>query len=180
MAFRNQSGLCVCRRKRVGCCLELRQRPVFSCLHAGNGWTLVVVCPDVLPFMASGARSDIAAFLEDLSRSGRILFLSIYSPGRVPELNARRIERDRVIAGISTALLAGEIRRRGNMEQILSEADARGTRIVHFRENAKPLAFLQPAGLTNQVARDQSSPMQAQNWSMLRLNSSSWPKNRVT
>lgn len=104
----------------------------FVCTLAMAG-PLVVVCPEVLPFMASGTRPEIGAFLEDLSHSGRrTLFLSTYSPGSVPDLNARRLERDRLIAEISTVLLAGEIRRRGNMERILSEAEAHGTRIVHF------------------------------------------------
>ncbi|MBI5115948.1 hypothetical protein HZA56_05700 [Candidatus Poribacteria bacterium] len=101
---------------------------------------LVVVCPEVLPFMASVTRPEIAAFLEDLSHSGRILFLSAYSPGRVSDLNTRRIERDRLIAGISTVLLAGEIRKNGNMERILSEAKARGTKTVHFSGEGETLA----------------------------------------
>jgi hypothetical protein len=101
---------------------------------------LVVVCPEVLPFMASGTRLEIAAFFEDLSHSGGVLFLSAYSPGHVPDLNTRRIERDSLIAGISTVLLAGEIRRRGNMERILSEAEARGTKIVPFLGEGETLA----------------------------------------
>jgi hypothetical protein len=115
---------------------------------------LVVVCPEALPFMASGPRSGIAAFLEDLSHSGRVIFLSAYSPGRVPDLNTRRIERDRLIAGISTVLLAGEIRRRGNMELILSEAEAQGTRIVLFSGEEETLASAPAQG-----EPDKSGPM---------------------
>jgi hypothetical protein len=101
---------------------------------------LLVVCPEVLPFMTSDPRKETATFLEDLTRSGRVLFLSPFSPGCPPDLNARRGERDRIVAGISTVLLAGEIRRRGNMERILSGAEARGASIVHFSGVRETLA----------------------------------------
>jgi len=84
----------------------------------------LVVCPDVLPFMLG--RDKIRAFLSEyggLFTPERTLFLSPFTPGRLPSEKDRAVIRDECVANIASRVFVGEIRPGGNMARLAGLAE---------------------------------------------------------
>jgi hypothetical protein len=96
---------------------------------------MIMVCHELLPFMERDrTQTQLASFSEELFKCEHILYVSAVPPGPIPDLNIRRVQRDGLIAGMSSVLMVGRIRRRGNMERIVSKAEKFGKLIVYFSE----------------------------------------------
>jgi len=102
---------------------------LVACL--AEGFPLIVVCDNVLPFMDS--RSGAAQFLSsygDLFNAEPTLFISSFPPGPLPARANRLAERDNVVAALSSVLMVGEVRPRGNMSAILEIASRRKIKVI--------------------------------------------------
>ncbi len=92
---------------------------------------LVMVCDSPLPFMIDGIPKD--QFLKEFSDIFRIektLFVSVFSPGRIPDIRQRWRLRDHLAASLSDILIPCEIRPTGNMSEILRVAEVSGKIVV--------------------------------------------------
>ncbi|AFM27460.1 hypothetical protein [Desulfomonile tiedjei] len=102
------------------------------CVIARNA-KLIIVCPDLLPcMMEESCRASFDAKFGDLLDADQALMISPYAPGSLPDSRTCRIHRDFTVAGISDALLAGNIRRGGTMDFILRKAQAEGVPVSRF------------------------------------------------
>lgn len=93
----------------------------------------LVVCPELLPHMASAQR--LACFqttYDGMFNRERTLFLSPFSPGTQPPSAEKQGTRDRLVAALASVILAGSIRQRGTMERVLSEAASVGIEVEWF------------------------------------------------
>jgi hypothetical protein len=94
---------------------------------------MIVVCDDVLPSMASEKTAlEFSLAYHDLFRVERTLFISAFPPGTRPSSDVRSSERDQLVAALASALLVGEVREGGNMQQIIDIALRRSIKIVGF------------------------------------------------
>ncbi len=94
---------------------------------------LVVVCDDVLPFMASEKTAlEFLSAYHDLFHVESTLFISSFPPGVQPNSDVRYTERDRLVAALASALLVAEVREGGNMQQIIDIAIKRRARIIGY------------------------------------------------
>lgn len=99
-----------------------------TCL--AKGFPTVIVCDDVLPFMAPESR--FAEFLSswgDLFDCDCTLFLSPFPPGTKPGMPVRFVLRDHVVAALATVLLVADVRPGGNMALVIEAARKRGITI---------------------------------------------------
>jgi hypothetical protein len=98
-----------------------------------QGHPLIVICDDVLPSMASDrAALDFVARYQDLYHVENTLFVSPFPPGSRPGSGVRSVQRDRLVAGLSSALFVAEVREGGNMQQIIDIAMERKVPIVGY------------------------------------------------
>jgi hypothetical protein len=92
---------------------------------------LVMVCDSPLPFMIDGMHKDeFLKEFEDIFRMEKSLFLSGFSPGRLPEIKQRWRLRDQLAASLSDILIPCEITPSGNMSEILRVARVSGKIVV--------------------------------------------------
>jgi predicted Rossmann fold nucleotide-binding protein DprA/Smf involved in DNA uptake len=104
---------------------------LVSCLS--KGFPTIVVCPGVLPFMMpSEQRAQFLLDYGDLFHFERTLFLSSFAPGLPPPASQRLVERDRMVAALSSTILAVDVRPKGNIETILHGAALRKVPIKVF------------------------------------------------
>jgi hypothetical protein len=92
---------------------------------------LVMVCDSPLPFMIDGIPKD--QFLKEFSgilRIEKTLFVSSFTPGRIPDIRQRWRLRDHIAASLSDILIPCEIRPAGNMSEILRVAEVSGKIVV--------------------------------------------------
>ncbi len=105
------------------------------CIMARNT-KLIIVCPDLLPsMMEESGRASFDAKFGDLFDADQALMISPYSPGSLPNSHACRIHRDFTVAGISDALLVGNVRHGGTMDRILRKARAEGVPVSRFADD---------------------------------------------
>jgi hypothetical protein len=85
---------------------------------------LVIVCDSPLPFMIDGIRKDqFLMEFSDILRIEKTLFVSSFTPGRIPDIRQRWRLRDHLAASLSDILIPCEIRPAGNMSEILRVAE---------------------------------------------------------
>jgi hypothetical protein len=91
--------------------------------YLAQGYSLIVVCDDVLPFMASQQKRErFFRDCKDLFRMDQTVFVSPYPPGTLPSRLFRSSERDRQIAAIACLLLVATVRPGGNVDAIMKTA----------------------------------------------------------
>jgi len=84
---------------------------------------LVIVCDDLLPRMRPGnVGGEFFDQFRSLVQSPRVLWLSPFSPGRLPPKNQRRPWRDACLAALADKIFAVEIRSGGHMEKLIGQA----------------------------------------------------------
>jgi hypothetical protein len=96
-----------------------------------KGFPVILACDDVLPFM--DAQTKLSQFLStygDLLLREQTLLISSFPPGRMPPQSARLVERDHLVAALSSLLMIGEVRPGGNMASILEVASRRKIEII--------------------------------------------------
>ena len=115
----------------------------ISYLGRSNERPMVIVCRDVLPFMADDAslKLFLDAYGEFLSRENTLL-ISPFTPGNQRPIQERLAERDRCVAGLSGLICAVEVRSGGNMEKITVDALKKGKNVWVFQ----PKRFDDPTG----------------------------------
>ena len=92
---------------------------------------LVMVCDSPLPFMIDGIPKDqFVKEFSDVVRIEKTLFVSVFSPGRIPDIRQRWRLRDHLAASLSDILIPCEIRPTGNMSEILRVAEVSGKIVV--------------------------------------------------
>lgn len=93
--------------------------------------TAAVVCPEVLPFLTNTMRHE--QFLSeygDMFDVSHTLFLSSFPPGTQPPKPQRLLERDHIIAALSSELHGIDVRPGGNMDAVLSGATKRKATVI--------------------------------------------------
>ncbi|MBW2059971.1 MAG: hypothetical protein JRI95_00245 [Deltaproteobacteria bacterium] len=87
------------------------------------GCPTLIICDSLLPFMLSQEKmNSFLARYDRMFPPGQTLFLSPFSPGRLPPRKLRGIQRDACLVILSSSILAAEIRSGGNMERLIREA----------------------------------------------------------
>jgi hypothetical protein len=98
---------------------------------------VIVVCPEVLPFMVSNEkRTEFETTYGELFASNQSLFLSPFSPGSMPPTGVRLVVRDRVVAALAQYLLIAEIRAGGTMTDVLRAVHEGKERFTVFLPDA--------------------------------------------
>ncbi|MEJ2719404.1 MAG: DNA-processing protein DprA, partial [Deltaproteobacteria bacterium] len=106
---------------------------VVSRLAYANGLPLIIACGDVLPFTKSSRRlEEFMRLYGDLFDLERTLFLSPYPPGRMPPSRTRFVERDELVAALSSVIMVAAVREGGTMEAVTKRAARRRTGITVF------------------------------------------------
>jgi predicted Rossmann fold nucleotide-binding protein DprA/Smf involved in DNA uptake len=116
------------------------------------GMPLIVVCDDVLPFMAPPSHSEeFLSKYDDLFRFDSTLFISPFPPGTNLPKAKRLGKRDLLVAALASVLLVAELRSGGNMEEIMESSADRRIEVVQYSANdahasapAKPVAHTSP------------------------------------
>jgi hypothetical protein len=118
-----------------GCAIVTSYGTVHYCLVSlfAHGSPTVVVCPEVLPFMDRVSRMQrFEVTHAEMFDHDRTVFVSPFPPGRLPVPAERMITRDRLVAALSSVLLVGEVRARGNIEAIVRDSLSRGIPVERF------------------------------------------------
>lgn len=105
--------------------------PYSLVCRAAKGSRLIVICDDILPFMLPTTRRK--EFFEkhgDLFDDAHTLFLSPFSPGKLPSRPARMVIRDHLVAGAASVILVADVRPDGNMHAILKNAAKRNLAVL--------------------------------------------------
>jgi len=96
-----------------------------------KGTRLLVVCDGPLPFMESSARClDFLNRYEGLFDFRTALFISPFSPGRLPSRASRLPLRDHLVAALASVVMVADVRPRGNMAAVLNLVARRGIPVV--------------------------------------------------
>jgi predicted Rossmann fold nucleotide-binding protein DprA/Smf involved in DNA uptake len=97
--------------------------PYCTVSRLSQGYPMIVICDDVLPHMATEkAALDFISGYHDLFHLDTTLFVSPFPPGGRPGSGVRSVQRDRLVAGLSSTLFVAEVREGGNMHQIIDIA----------------------------------------------------------
>ncbi len=91
-----------------------------------RGSPTIIVCDDVLPFMASA--SSLSRFMAqwgDLFDMDHTLFVSAFPPGKRPSRSSRYVARDHLVTALASTIMVAEVRPKGNMESVLRIAAKR-------------------------------------------------------
>ncbi len=85
--------------------------PYCTVSKLSQGKPMIVVCEDVLPFMASDKTAfEFRAAYRDLFDLNRALFISPFLPGARPSSDVRSVERDHLVAALASVILVAEVR----------------------------------------------------------------------
>jgi hypothetical protein len=107
--------------------------PYSTVSRLSQGYPMMVACDDVLPFMASEKEAlEFASAYHDLFNVERTLFVSPFPPGGRPGSSVRSVLRDHLVAAFASAVLVAEVRKGGNMQQIIDIASRRKVRIIGY------------------------------------------------
>ena len=109
---------------------------LVTVLAKNEGLELVVLLDGPLPPMTSPDQAE--AFLhqyKDFFNPARTIFLSPFTPGRLPPVKERGLVRDQCLAGLAEVIFVAEIRTGGNMETLAARALEDGRPVQVFEPN---------------------------------------------
>jgi len=114
--------------------LGLNHYELVAFLAAEADHPLVIVCDDLLPQMRPDKkRAEFFDQFRSLAQTRLLLWLSPFSPGRLPPKNQRQPWRDACLVGLADKIFAAEIRSGGHMEKLIGQALKNQTPVEIFR-----------------------------------------------
>jgi hypothetical protein len=124
---------------------------------AGRNGQLVIVLDQVLPMMREPEERDSFLYLhQGLFTEHSTLFVSPFSPGRMPPRPVRSVIRDAVIIGRADRIYAASIRSGGNMETLVHRAALMGAYIEESGHTGKPNDFDRSGDSASAAEREQT------------------------